>query len=154
MDIFLGEPPANVKQWIIDHAMPPGSAVHTETRFTLQDGTVEEYPINGVLDLDWMVAKGFYEGDDEEGHWVKIITSVDIGTTAILGYFAFVGCTNLTTITIPDSITSYSNIDESFLGCENINSVTIVANGGNAENVKQMMISAGVSSSITWNMPS
>lgn len=28
------------------------------------------------------------------------------------------------------------------------------ANGGNANNVKQMLISAGVSSNITWNMPS
>ena len=55
MDIFLGEPPANVKQWIINHAIPPGPVVHTETRFTLQDGTVETHNISGTLDRQWMI---------------------------------------------------------------------------------------------------
>ena len=38
--------------------------------------------------------------------------------------------------------------------CEALGRVTITANGGDAANVKQMMINAGVSEGITWNMPS
>lgn len=44
--------------------------------------------------------------------------------------------------------------DGTFYECSNLTTVTIIANGGNAANVKQMMINAGVSESITWNMPS
>ena len=46
MDIFLGEPPANIKQWIINHASPAG---HAETRFTLEGGTVKTENITGTL---------------------------------------------------------------------------------------------------------
>lgn len=34
-EIFLGEPPANIKQWIIEHATPAG---HAETIFTFSGG--------------------------------------------------------------------------------------------------------------------
>lgn len=64
----------------------------------------------------------------------------------------FIGCSSLTSVKIPDSVTNIEN--SAFNFCTNLTSVTITANGGNAENVKQMMINAGVSSSITWNMPS
>ena len=77
--IFLGEPPANVKQWIIDHATPPGPAGHAETRFILSDGTVETYNITGTLDYQWMADNGYW--DDENFEWLKDITQADIGNT-------------------------------------------------------------------------
>jgi len=69
-----------------------------------------------------------------------------------IGSEAFLQCSGLIGVTIPDSMTSIG--DYAFTDCESLTSVTITANGGNAENVKQMLINAGVSSSITWNMPS
>lgn len=68
-DIFLGEPPANIKQWIIDNATPTG---HSETRFTLEGGTVETANITGTLDRQWMIDNGYWGGDADS--WVKTIT--------------------------------------------------------------------------------
>ena len=44
--------------------------------------------------------------------------------------------------------------NKTFYECSNLTTVTITANGGDAVNVKQMMINAGVAEGITWNMPS
>ena len=123
----------------------------TKTRFTLQDGTVETHDITGTLDYQWMIDNGYWEEDD--GNWLKIITQVDIGNTVTsIGLGVFEWCDRLTSVTIPDSVTSIGT--GAFYECSGLTSVTIVANGGNANTVKNMMISAGVSESITWNMPS
>ena len=82
----------------------------------------------------------------------RSLTSMAIpDSVTSIGNGAFSGCSGLTSVIIPDSVTSIGN--KAFLGCNRLTSVTITANGGNAENVKQMMISAGVSSDIAWNMP-
>lgn len=65
---------------------------------------------------------------------------------------AFWFCDILTSVTIPDSVTKIGI--RAFADCEALESITITANGGNAQNVKNMLIDAGVPSSITWNMPS
>ena len=44
---YLGNPPANIIDWIKAHSQPAG---HPETRFTLEGGTVETYNITGTLD--------------------------------------------------------------------------------------------------------
>ena len=81
------------------------------------------------------------------------LTSITIpDSVTSIGSNAFDYCSGLTNVTIPDSVTSIR--EYAFDGCSALTTVTIVGNGGNAENVKQMMISAGVSSNITWNMPS
>ena len=200
MDIFLGEPSANIKQWIIDHATPPGPAGHADTRFTLQGGTVETANITGTLDRDWMIDNGYW--DEENTEWIKPITQADIGNTVMyidffafaqcsgltsvtignsvtdLGEGAFYGCSGLTSVAIPDNVTYIGNNafsdcsglasvtipdsvtsidDQAFYGCGGLTSVTIVATGkpgASAASVKDMMIAAGVSSNITWNMPS
>ena len=69
-----------------------------------------------------------------------------------IGDYAFFLCSGLSSVSIPDSVTSIG--DYAFIYCTSLTSVTITANGGNAANVKQMMINAGVSEGITWNMPS
>lgn len=68
-----------------------------------------------------------------------------------IGNKAFRGCTNLMSVAIPDSVTSIG--PEAFFDCSSLVKVTIIANGGNAENVKQMMINAGATNVTTWNMP-
>jgi hypothetical protein len=40
---------------------PPPPTEHPETRFTLQDGTVEEYDIEGTLDFQWMADNEFVD---------------------------------------------------------------------------------------------
>jgi hypothetical protein len=72
-----------------------------------------------------------------------------------IGEGAFYYCDGLKSVTIPDGVTSIG--PHAFYGCNLLKNVTIVATGkpgASAASVKDMMISAGVDSSITWNMPS
>ena len=71
------------------------------------------------------------------------VTSISCGT--------FWGYRELTSVTIPDSVMNIGSY--AFIGCSGMKSVTIKANGGNALNVKQMMIKACVSENIKWNLP-
>ena len=75
------------------------------------------------------------------------------GSVESIGNWAFDNCSGLTSVTIPDSVASIGNY--AFVGCENLTSVTITANGGNAQNVKEDLITKGVpNSGVTWNIPS
>lgn len=96
-----------------------------------------------------------YDGSDKLLQYNLV--SVDIGDTVTsIGDYAFNGCSGLTSVTIPDSVTDIGS--EAFWGCSGLTSVTIVANGGDANTVKQMIIDAiydtSISDNITWNMPS
>ena len=79
---------------------------------------------------------------------VENIESVEIadGVTSI-GYGMFAGCRYLTSVTIHDNIEIGM---AAFNGCPRLATVTITANGGDANNVRQMMLSAGVPSSVVW----
>ena len=170
--IFLGEPPANIKRWIEEHAAP---ATHADTWYKYADDTEwRTVSISGTI-------SGSYDEDVEEFipttqiPNAENVVSLEIGTNVTsIGNFAFCGgvltnvmipgsvtsigdnvfdsCGRLMSVTIPDSVTSIG--EDLFFGCLNLTSVTIVANGGNAENVKQMLIAAGIPENITWNMPS
>ena len=82
------------------------------------------------------------------------LTSMTIGNgVTSIEEGAFEYCQNITNVTIPDSVTNIGS--NAFVDCSGLKSVTIVANGGNAENVKHMLIhNAFVSPNVTWNMPS
>ena len=137
---------------------------------------------NTGADGDWFesdasITDGTFNGFDEKESAVEvIIPSKDASENAVtsIGYSAFYGCIGLTNVTIPDSVTSIGEsafencsgltsvtIPDSvtsigyyaFQNCNSMTSVTITANGGNANTVKSLMISNGVSESITWNMP-
>ena len=102
-----------------------GSSGHAETRFTLQDGTVETYNITGSLDGQWMMNNGYF--DDETHEWKKTITQADIGNTVTdIGANAFSRCRSLTGVTIPDSVTRIG--DGAFSYCISMASVTIPGN--------------------------
>lgn len=84
------------------------------------------------------------------------LTSMTIPNSVTnIGNRAFTFCDSLTSVTIPDSVTSIGN--EAFSNCSELTSVTITSNGGNANNVKQMVINAigntSISNKIAWNMP-
>ena len=72
-EIFLGEPPANVKQWIIDHATP--APVTKQTKLTFIDGTYDEVPVEGELNETWFTQHNYYSG----GTWLKKIISIELG---------------------------------------------------------------------------
>lgn len=46
-EIYLGNPPANIVDWIRNHSQP---SEHPETRFTLEGGIVETYDITGTFE--------------------------------------------------------------------------------------------------------
>lgn len=67
-----------------------------------------------------------------------------------IGMYAFMGCENLRSVTVPNSVSFGGS---SFRECVSINNVTITPNGGNATNVKNRLIANGCPSDITWNLP-
>ena len=65
--------------------------------------------------------------------------------TRFIGEFAFSGCKNLTSITIPDSVVSIG--DSAFYGCENVESIIVSANvlyiSERAFGCKNILVSSG-----------
>ena len=191
-EIYLGNPPQYVIDWIKAHSKP---VANPKTKITFTDGSVEEYDWSGAITKDTMMNEGLLANGDPI--WIKEPQTVEIGTNLTsIGDYAFYYCTGLTSVTIPNSVTnigksvfgfckgitsamipdsvtsigwaafsncsgltsvtipdSVTSIGDGAFNFTSLTSVTIMANGGNAENVKQMMINAGVSSGITWNMP-
>ena len=115
--IFLGEPPANIKRWIEEHAAP---ATHADTWYKYAG------------DTEWRTVSisGSIDGDvSEETPTIQIpnvldIVALEIGTTVtIIGDCAFASCSGLTSITIPNSITSIKYA--AFASCSGLTSITI-----------------------------
>ena len=147
-EIYLGKPPQYVIDWIKAHLQP---AAHEETWYKYAGDT--EWSITN-LKGQILKFEGGISSTDGDGYIENdtSIAAIEIGTdvTSIMDY-TFSGCSGLTSMTIPDSVTSIG--EGAFQECSGLTSVTITSNGGNAENVKQMMIAAGVSPSIAWDMP-
>ena len=112
--VFLGFPPPDIKQWIVDQTYG-----NPRTVVKYLDGTVSSFDIVGTLSGTGNEARGYDLSMSE--NWVmtvyptnqisNVISAVEIkvGTdvTSIVNE-AFTYCVNLTSITIPSSVVSLS----------------------------------------------
>ena len=120
-----------------------------KTYVTYSNGSTEKYSIVGEL------SNNAYSDSciDDYIENVTDVVDIQIGTNVTsIGERAFQGCMNLQSVTIPDSVTRIG--ENAFCGCCGLWKVAIMENGGDAENVKQMLIDAGVSSSVDWGYDS
>ena len=116
-EIYLGNPPQHVIDWIKAHSKPTGNP---KTKITFADGSVEEYDWSGEIDSYTMMDAGLYDGSS----WRVNPQTVEIGTKVTsIGNGAFTYCASLTNVTIPDSVTSIG--DYAFSECRGLTNVTI-----------------------------
>ena len=139
-EIYLGPPPPHIIDWIKAHSKP---AANPKTKITFRGGTSQEYEWSGEINQQTMMATGLY--NYEEFNWPNDPQTVEIGTkVTIIGSSAFNNCRTLTTVIIPNSVTSigfrafaYCNfktitipdsvisvVDEVFYHCYYLTSVT------------------------------
>ena len=104
VEVYLGNPPENIKTWIETHAAPPAPTARTATRVWYGDDSdvYTDYEIVGDI-----------TGDDNNmlaTSQIPNVTSakkIEIGSSVIsIGKCAFYWCSNLTSVTIPNSVTS------------------------------------------------
>ena len=123
-EIYLGNPPQHVIDWIKAHSKPVASP---ETKITFTDGSKGEYLIEGAMDCPALVAAGLMpegSGTSMPVTWNKNPMEVEIGPAVTsIGDMVFYGCSGLTSVTIPDSVTIIGS--EAFYGCSGLTSVTI-----------------------------
>ena len=121
IEVFLGEPPQHIKDWIINNSKP---AANPKTKITFTDRTSQEYDWSGKINLDTMKVAGLYTNYTNNNKWVKMPQTIEIGTNVTsIGKDAFYKCSGLTSVTIPDSVTSIGNT--AFEWCSGLTSVTI-----------------------------
>ena len=109
-EIYLGNPPPHIIDWIKAHSKPVGNP-KTHIKFT--DGTKGDYLIEGVMDCPALIAAGLMppgSGTEIGPGWKKNPIEVEIGSAVTsIGNYAFYFCTDLTSVTIPSSVTSIWN---------------------------------------------
>ena len=74
-EIYLGEPPQHVIDWIKAHSKPVGNP---KTKITFTDGTSQEYDWSGEINQQTMIDAGLLDGDSH--NWIKNPLTVEIGT--------------------------------------------------------------------------
>ena len=117
-EIYLGNPPQHVIEWIKAHSKPVASP---KTKITFTDGSVEEYDWSGEINLGTMADAGLF--DQSLVDWIKTPQTVEIGTNVTsIGSNAFGSCSGLTNVTIGNGVTS---IGESAFVATGLISVTI-----------------------------
>lgn len=118
IEVFLGEPPQHIKEWIINHN------VKRETHVKFVDKTEGDYLIEGVMDYQALIAVGLIPSVGGEPQWSTQPLEVNVGSAVTsIGSWAFNGCTSLTSITIPNSVTSI--VESAFKNCSSLTSVII-----------------------------
>ena len=96
-------------------------AGNPKTKITFTDGTSQEYDWSGEITQQTMVDAGLYNNDI--GYWIKEPQTVEIGTgVTSIGDGVFESCYNLTSVTIPNSVTSIGSV---FSNCRAMTLVTI-----------------------------
>lgn len=114
--IFLGEPPPHIKQWIIEHTQPAG---HADT-WVKYVGDTEWTPVSiegTIVLVDDMGEIGQIENPYN-------IVAIEIGTNVTsIGWNAFYNCSRLTSMAIPNSVTSIGY--QAFYNCSGLSSMTI-----------------------------
>ena len=78
--VFLGNPPQYVIDWIREHSKP---VVSPKTKITFTNGTKGEYLIEGVMDCPALVAAGLMpegSGTEDSPSWIKYPVEVEIGS--------------------------------------------------------------------------
>ena len=152
-EIYLGNPPPHMIDWIKAHSKPAGNP---KTKITFADGTSQEYDWSGEINIDTIIAAGLFSEDG--GVWIKRPQTVEIGTNVTsIGRSLFYNCNYMTSVTIPNSVTS---IEENAFGdCDSLTSVTIpesVTNIGDyAFQRCNSLTSVTISDSVTnigWNV--
>ena len=79
-EIYLGNPPQHVIDWIREHSKPVASP---KTKITFTDGTKGEYLIEGAMDCPALVAAGLMpegSGTSAPPSWIKNPAEVEIGS--------------------------------------------------------------------------
>ena len=130
--VFLGNPPQHVIDWIKAHSKP---VISPKTKITFSDGSKGEYLIEGAMDYQALIAAGLMSpGTESEPSWIKSPLEVEIGSAVTsIGSSAFYLCKKMTSVTIPDSVTSIGN--SAFYYCERLMSVTIPEGVTSIENL-------------------
>ena len=117
--VFLGNQPQHVIDWIKAHSKPAGNP---KTKITFTDGSVQEYDWSGEINQQTMIVAGIF--DQDAYIWLKEPRSVEIGTNVTsIGSSAFFGCSGLASVTIGKGVTSIESL--AFYGCSGLTSVTI-----------------------------
>ena len=123
-EIYLGNPPQHVIDWIREHSKP---VVSPKTKITFSDGSKGEYLIEGVMDCPALIAAGLMpegSGISAPPTWIKNPVKAEIGSAVTsIGSSAFDGCRGLTSVTIPTNVTSIEA--GAFDSCSGLTSVTI-----------------------------
>lgn len=123
-EIYLGNPPPHVIDWIKAHSKP---VVSPKTKITFSDGSEGEYLIEGAMDCPALVAAGLMpegSGTSAPPTWIKNPKEVEIGSAVTsIGNGAFYQCGDLVSVLIPDSVKSIR--EAAFAYCSGLTSVTI-----------------------------
>ena len=122
-EIYLGNPPQHVIDWIKANSKP---VVKAETHIKFYDGTEGDYLIEGAMDCPALVAAGLMpegSGIEETPTWIKYPVEVEIGSAVTDIDGIFYSCSMLTSMTIPNSVTSIGSY--TFAYCSGLTSVTI-----------------------------
>ena len=121
IEVYLGEPPKHIKDWIINNSKPAGNP-KTHIKFT--GGTEGDYLIEGVMDDQALIAVGLIPSFGGEPQWSTQPLEVNVGSAVTsIGNWAFNRCTSLTSVTIPNSVTSI--VESAFKNCSSLTSVVI-----------------------------
>lgn len=133
-EIFLGEPPPRVKQWIKDRRGPVVKET-TAAKYTAESGLPGwEGDIVGELTIDSIPNISNAEVVEIGSHVTSIgtqafyscdgLTSVTIPNSVTeIGNSAFDHCNGLTNVAIPSSVVTFGN--NIIMGCNNLHTVNL-----------------------------